>query len=405
MALRMSNATVGIAGHAGIGHTHCPGGLIQDDTAGFGVAGAIIRELLDADTRVKSVEADPDGNTIRVTTVDGGTGEASPRRGITPSEARMIAEVVGRDALLCQTVAIDALGRMYGQGVLEVPTSLAAALANATIDTFRVKAPGRFHQTVESVATNFGLIGGLTARICAVNTSVMATVNACKSGIGPNEDMEGNVPLGAKGELMKTLGMMRCPTIVLEGKAYSPAFSDGLTETTLLVRCQKVLDNIVVAQCLHESAKELGYPVVFVDDAFPRHDGSLRRKTAEVAERIIRVAECLRQAGQGTDKVLLVAELARLVSEECGGVSFMTDSVHDAVRQVGMIQGTSAVLSMLVTKDDLAHCKIPLLEQADIDVMKNVVYGAIPRIVSRLDEANGIVGRLYEDLSPLERLL
>jgi len=80
----------------------------------------------------------------------------------------------------------------------------------------------------------------------------------------------------------------------------------------------------------------------------------------------------------------------------------MTDRVHDAVRQVGMIQGTSAVLSMLVTKDYLAHCKIPLLEEADIEMMRQVVYGALPRIASRLDEANGVLNRLYEDLSSLE---
>ena len=403
--MRSLQTTIGIAGHAGIGHTLCPGGLIQDDTAGFAVAGAIIRDILGADTRVKSVEADPDRNTIRVTTMDGGIGESSPRRGIAPGEARLMQDVTGRDALLCQTVAVEAMGRVYGQGVLETPVALEAALANSVIDTFHKKAPGRFQVTKEDVSTNDGLVGGMTAEMCGAQTSVMAVVNGSSSGIGPNEDLEGNVALGSKRELMQKLGMLRCPTIVLEGKAYSPSRSDSLTQTTFLVRVQRDLDNIVVAEALRDAATELGYPVVFVDDAFPRNDGVLRRKTIEVAERIIEAAERLKKAEKGAEKVQVSAELARLVGQEVGGVSFMTNGVHDVVRQCGTIPGTSAVLSMLVTRDYLAHWKIPVLEQEDIDMMKNIVHATIPRITARLNEANGLVDRLYEDLAPLESLI
>jgi len=398
-------ATLGIAGHAGIGHTHCPGGLIQDDTAGFAVAAAILRDELKADTHVARIEAEPDDGIIRVSTVDGGTGQASPRRGVTPAEARMMRDVVGRDALFCQTVPIEVLGRMYGQGVLETPVALAAALANAVIDTFRKRAPDRFFLTMESVATNSGLIGGMSFELGSVKTSVMAAVNASSSGIGPNEDLEGNVALGSRGELMRKLGMLRCPTIVLEGKAYSPARSDGLRRPTFLVRCQRDLDNIVVAEALRDSARELSLPVIFVEDAFPRNPGLLKRKTAEVADSIARTAENLKRAETGSEKVVVAAELARLVSQEVGGVSFMTNGVHDVVRQVGLIPGTSAVLSMLVTKEYLAHWKIPLLEQEDIDTMKRIVLGAVPRIASRLDRANEVLERLYEDLAPLESLL
>lgn len=397
-----TTAAVAIAGHAGIGHTHCPGGLIQDDTAGFAVAATLLRELLGADTRVASIEVDCERSTIIVTTADGGIGEASPRRGITPTEARLIQDAVGRDALLCQTTPIEVLGRMYGQGVLETPVALAAALANATIDTFRSKAPDRFHTTTESVSGNCGLIGGMAAQLEGAPCSILATVNASSTGIGPNEDVEGNVALGSKRELMATLGMLRCPTIVLEGKAYSPAYSDGLQQNTFLVRVQRDLDNLVVAEALHDSARELGYPVIFRDDAFPRDQGTLRHKTCAMAERIIETATRLKCAEIGSEKVLIAAELARMVSEEVGGVSFMTDRVHDVVRQVGMIPGTSAVLSMLVTKAHLSHWQIPTLMTEDIEMMTRIVRGAIPRIMSRLDEANAVLDQFYEDLSPLE---
>ncbi|MBN1855631.1 MAG: hypothetical protein JW846_01600 [Dehalococcoidia bacterium] len=400
-----SAAKLGVAGYAGIGHTICPGGLIQDDSVGFAVSSALIREALGADTHVRSVDVDPDSNTIRVTTVDGGIGQASPRRGITPSEARLIREIEGRDALFCQTVAIETLGRVYGQGVMETPVALEAALANSVIDTFHKKAPDRFHMTEESQAANDGLIGGMSTDISAVTTSVMATVNSTTSGIGPNEELEGNVALGSKRELMQKLGMLRCPTIVLEGKAYSSSLSPDLRQTTFLVRVQKDLDNIVVAEALHESAKELGYPVIFRDDAFPRSEGVLRRRTVEVAESIIRAAESLKAAELGSEKVRIVAELAQLVGQDAGGVSFMSDKIYDVVRACGLIPGTSAVLSILVTKEYLAHWKLPLLEQEDVAMMKNIVHGAIPRIASRVDEANDVVDRLYEDLAPLESLI
>jgi hypothetical protein len=403
--MSISKATLGVAGHAGIGHTLCPGGLIQDDSVGFAVAGSIIRDILGTDTHVKSVDADPDRNSIKVSTVDGGSGQSSPRRGITPSEARLMRGVEGRDALFCQTLAIEALGRVYGQGVLETSAALEAALANSVVDTFHKKAPDRFHMTVESQPTNSGLIGGMSAEVNAVSTSIMATVNESSSGIGPNEDLEGNVALGSKRELMMKLGMLRCPTIVLEGKAYSPVLSDGLQRNTLLVRVQRGLDNVVVAEALYDSAKELGYPVIFLDDAFPRNEGVLRRKTVEVAESIIETAERLKTAELGSEKVLVAAELARLVGQEVGGVSFMSNRLHDIVRQCGLMPGTSAVLSMLVTREYLAHWKMPLLEQDDVDMMKSIVYTAIPRIVSRLDEANDSIDRLYEDLAPLESLI
>jgi len=398
-------ATVGIAGHAGIGHTHCPGGLIQDDTAGFAVAGAIVRDLLAADTRVQDVAVDVDAGIIRISTSDGGSATAAPRRGITPAEAKLMHNAIGHDALLCQTVAIECLGRMYGQGVLETPTCLAAALANAAVDTFRSKAPERFFCATESIGSNHGLIGGMRAELSATATAVLATVNASTGGLGPNEDLEGNVALGSKRVLMETLGMLRCPTIVLEGKAYSPVLSGDLQQNTFLIRGNRHLDNMVVAEALYDSATALGLPVILRDDAFAPASGALKAKGVEVAEKIIETAQRLREAERGSDKVRIVAELATLVSEECGGMSFMTNRLHDVVRQTGMIAGTAAVLSMLVTEQYLAHWKIPPLEMDDVNAMKDIVLGTIPRLAQRSDEALGIVHRLYQDLAPLEGLI
>lgn len=396
--------TIAIAGHAGIGHTHCPGGLIQDDTAGFAVAGAILRDLTNADTHVHDVAVDVPRGVIRITTVDGGVSETAPRRGITPAEASMMQRAAGGDALLCQSVAVNCLGRMYGQGVLETPSCLAAALANAAVATFRCKDPERFRVATESIPGSCGLIGGMQARMDSAAISILATVNASCAGLGPNEDLEGNVALGSKRLLMQSLGMLRCPTIVLEGKAYSPGLSDRLRQNTFLIRANRRLDNIIVAEALYDSALALGVPAILLDNVFPHTEGVLKAKGVEVAEKIIRIAERLRTAERGADKVGIVAELARVVSEECGGMSFMTNGVHDVVRQVGMIPGTAAVLSMLVTKSYLAHWKIPLVEQEDVTAMKGIVLGAISRLAQRSREAQDVLEREYQDLTPLEAL-
>lgn len=46
----------------------------------------------------------------------------------------------------------------------------------------------------------------------------MGLSNATDGGIGPNEDIEGNVCLFGKEEVMKPLGLDHLPTFLLEGK-------------------------------------------------------------------------------------------------------------------------------------------------------------------------------------------
>ncbi len=64
--------------------------------------------------------------------------------------------------------------------------------------------------------------------------ALMATVNATAGGLGPNEDLEGNIGLGAKGKMMKELGLNSAPGIVVESKAYIPSKGDQLQESTFL---------------------------------------------------------------------------------------------------------------------------------------------------------------------------
>jgi len=46
---------LGVCGHAGAGHVHSHLGFIQDDSAGFAVASALIRMAYPADTNIQQV--------------------------------------------------------------------------------------------------------------------------------------------------------------------------------------------------------------------------------------------------------------------------------------------------------------------------------------------------------------
>lgn len=392
---------IGVAGHVGIGHVHGYAGFIQDDSGGFVTVGGILRELLQADTRVKLAEADVDANLIRIVTVGGGIGTASPRRGITPGEAGLIGGLAGQDALFCQRAVINALGRMYGQGVLETPVALQAALANAVVDTFGKKAQAGFTVVQESIKGNRGLIEGLTVAADGVGASYLMSVNYTAGGLGPVEDLEGNVALGSKGGVMKALDMLRCPTIVVEGKAYLPPISDGLGQNTFLVRAQAGIDNGVVARALFDAAKELGYPVLFRDDLLPRVEGSMARQTVDFADGIGDCAHRLRAAELASDKALIVAEMAELISQDAGAITCILNGLHDVVRGVGMIPGTSAALSMLVTKGYYEHWKIPLFERADAERAQNIVGLAIEKVAENYDAACADLEQHYESLDPL----
>jgi hypothetical protein len=396
---------IAVAGHAGIGHVHGYAGFVQDDSGGFVTVGVILRELLGSDTRVSEARADPDSNLITITTVDGGTATSSPRRGITPAEARLIEGLTGHDALFCQSLAVTTMGRIYGQGALETPVALEGALANAVLDGFNRKAQGRFKLVEESIPGNCGLLGGMTAQEGDVRVAYLASVNYTRGGLAPVEDLEGNVALGSKATLMQELHMLKCPTIVVEGKAYLPSISDGLPENTLLVRAQEGIDNVVVAQALSESAQELGYPVMLRDDLLPYAKGSVREQTMDLARRIRHCTERLKASKLAWEKAQIVAELAQLVSQDAGAITCLSDSVHDLVRGAGLIPGTAAVLSLLVSRSYYEHWKIPLFEPEDAERASNIVALAIDKIAQNYDAAMENLERGYVDLEPLRQAL
>lgn len=367
----------GIVGHAGVGHVHSHSGFVQDDSAGFAAAARILKEALPADTRIARVRADRERGIVSVQTEAGGTGCATTSRGITPDEEQLLERAVGLDASLPQNAAVRTFGRVYGQGALPLPSAFEGACALAALDSFGRAGQGRFLLSPASPPPNYDQCGGTVIELDGLPVSLLLVVNGTRGGLGPDEDLEGNVCEGVKKDLMVRLGLDRIPTVVVESKAYVPAAARELKENRYLVRAQKNLDCEELGQALLCAGKSLGLPVFLADDAMPLSPGSLQKATREVGEEIVRLGQAFMAAESAAEKVQIIARLNRLASEDAGGVTFMSNAVHDRMRGAGTLPGISALLSMNVTSDYIRQAVIPTLTQEDLEGYRAIIVKAL----------------------------
>ena len=225
MRIQLSTAprgVIGLVGHVGCGHAHSTNGFIQDDSAGLAALLALFQEATDLPLTIAEVKAQTGRNgSFEVVTVSGGVGRATARRGITPQEARLARAVEGQEALRTQSLAINAFGRIYGQGAHEAPVALQTAIANAALDSFVKAFPERFHHADEELPGNCGRIIGTVLDFGGIPVSAMALSNASIGGIGPNEDLEGNVYLHGKKAVMTPLDLQKIPSLVIESKVFT----------------------------------------------------------------------------------------------------------------------------------------------------------------------------------------
>ena len=384
---RDQKGLLGLAGHIGVGHVHSHSGFVQEDGAGFAVVAKILSEAAPVDLRIAHVEVVPESGCITVSLRGGGVGTIHARGGITPAEAALMQNAVGRDGFWPQTLATTIFGRLNGQGVLEVPNAFITAVAIAVVNTFLQNYPGQFSLVPEDTPMSAGCVLGTVLQIDDIAVSTMLTVNAGEGGIGPNEDTEGNVPVGNKGKLMRILGMDCLPTIIVEAKAYVPSWNEFIKETTLIVRANEIHDNTVVGECIAKAAEKLGYPVFQPQQPYPRNIGSLSKATQEIAAKVVDFGHNFAKARTAGEKNAIAAQLAMLVKHDLGGVTFMTDEVNDIVDNGGLLPGTAAVLSSAVTSAYVAHYHIPVLCEQDIEMYRNTIIEAFSLLRHRLEEA------------------
>ena len=379
---------VAVAGHAGCGHCHSHNQYIQDDSGGLAVVLTLFQEATGLSLNIKDIRVKTGAaGSLEVETEGGGLGWAAPRRGITLHEGRLARTLIGRDARRTQALVLEAFGRFYGQGAHETPVALQAALANAALDTFVKNYPQDFRAEYEDQEGSCGLMAGTVLDIGGIPVSVLGTVNASEGGLGPNEDQEGNSPLGRKGKLMAQLGMLSLPTIVVEGKVYTPKFCNQLTSGTFLVRADDRADNPHVAQAIAKAADQLGYPVQVLRDVMARVPGAMKSQTMQLADRIMELGARLKEASYAREKVEILGELALLVSQDGGGISFMSNSLNDILGGVGMYPGTSAVFSYLVPPSFYREYVFPYLTEKDVEDFTALTKGSVLQLNNVLPQA------------------
>lgn len=391
MQVKLSQAkegVVGIVGHAGCGHANSHCGFIQDDSGGLTAVMAILRRATGIDLTIESVDVTPGRHgCFTVRTAAGGTATSSPRRGITPFEAELAQRIVGEQAVCSQALSMKCFGRTLGQGAMEVPVALQTAIANAALDSFERNYPGQFLTGIEEVEGNEGRLLATVIDVDGIPVSLMGLANATSGGLGPNEDVEGNVNLAGKAAMMQTLALDRIPTILVEGKVCANPVSPKIHEPTFVTRAYPGDDNATVSECLEASAKKLGYPIVYPRGLLARSKGAMRALTREMGEHIVELGKRFAAATQAHEKVLLAAELNRFVSEEVGGVTFMSDDIHEVMGGVGAIPGTTGCLSLFISLEELEREVYPALTLDDAEKYADVILGAVLELNARRSEA------------------
>ena len=389
-----SKGVLGVVGHVGCGHCHSHSNQVQDDSAGLAVVLALFQAATGVSLVIKDIRVQAGvSGFFEVETEAGGLGRAYPRRGVTLQEARAAKGLVGQEAVLTQALVFDAFGRCYGQGIHEAPVSLQTAIANAALDTFVKNFPHHFQSGIEDISGSCGLIAGAVLDIDGIPVSVLGTVNASEGGIGPNEDLEGNVALGIKRLRMDRLGLLDLPTIVIEGKIYNEKYLSDIDGCSFVVRADNELDNLVVAQSIVNAGASIDIPVLFKENAVPRIANGMANTTQALGAKIAGLGEQLKSAGSSQEKVAILADLAVLISQDGGGSSFMSNKLNEIVGGAGMMPGTSAVFNYVVTKDYIAEVVVPFLTTDDLQRYVQLTLLSIKELAKLLPEAKDSLHR------------
>lgn len=384
-----------IAGHAGIGHVCSHSGIVQDDSQGFAVVSGLLCSRFGIDPAIHKAEYNTERKSVSVKLKSGGTGYCYPVGGLTPFECELLDRLEGESSCYPQRSAEKAFGRIYGHGSYTVPAAVEYAISQALLDTFKDRIAG-FVLAGRDESYAQDIIGGVETDINGDPAVLLLTINGSNSGLGPNEDLEGNVSLYEKREVMEQLGVLTAPTIIVESKAYNP-FLEGIEEVHLLLRYHKNYDNNTVASAVEQAMENETYPYKIMDTAFPRHSDVLQKNVEIFADSLADLAERIRKSTTASERVELGGELVRLASRDYGGIIFMSDAVYAVTGTAGLIPGTGIVLSTVVPGFYVNDVCIPYTTDEDIMIIQNVVKKAIKILSNTIEEAEEEICEKYSD--------
>jgi len=260
---------------------------------------------------------------------------------------------------------------------MEAAVAFQTATCLAIIDTFDKKYSPQIKIAEEGLVRNVGKCMATLLDINGHCVAVMAVINATHGGIGPVEDLEGNICLSGKGALMEEFSLDRIPTIIVEGKAYVPTFSSELSQNSFWIRFNEDFDNPAVGDALIKAAAHCRAISLNSNTAYPRYTGEMQETTAAFGQKVIEIGRKIQLSTCGQDKADLIAELALLVSQDAGGITYMTNRLHEIVAGGGLVPGLAAVLSIAVSEKYMDKNAIPEMTPDDIDGYLNIIVQAI----------------------------
>ncbi len=352
-----------------------------------------MRRFHDFDTTIRKVFVRP-SRSFCVETADGGIGCATPRRGLNIFETEILKGLEGSNASLPHLAVLKLFGKVRGGGCDEVPTAVEYALSIAALDTVARRVRGFVLGQLDNESD---VVGGLNINLPSGSLSVVITVNGSGSGVGPVEDLEGNVPLGPKRQVMEVLNSVEVPSLVLESKAFIPSLASKVNGSTILLRYNKDYDNVAVARAVSTALSRLGVSYIELDNTFPRYSKSIERVKAGVVSKIAVLTSTLSKSTKSLDKVVATAELARVVCEDLGGVFFMSEELAEVVGSAGLVPGTGVVISMAVGEDYMAQVGVPYATREDADTLAEVALASVEEVIANYDEVMEVLKSRYVD--------
>ncbi len=392
--IHFSKATqplVAIAGHIGVGHSYSANGIVQEDSHGFAVLSYLLAQALDIDITITKASFNHNNTEVTIHTKNGAAGVACLDEGFTPWEVEFICKnIAGVKSYAPQSLAQQLFGRITGHGVHKSACVLCEAVSKAILNSFKDNCSEHFLYAKDDQQNSTGCFLGAIMDFGTIPVACLLTINASVNGTGPNEDTEGNIGLGNKYDIMQQLNMLDIPTIILESKQYTSAVGDKLDKTHFCVRWDQEHDNPVVAECLAEAAKELNYPVLTFDHAYPRHQNQLEKFGNLLADKLTILAQDFGKAQKSSEKIIIAEQIATIAAKDLGGAIFMSNTINNIVGNGGLYPGTAAVLSLAVSKDYIQHWKIPFAEQEEIVAAAEITTLAVKLIYNNYKAAKEV---------------
>ena len=142
-----------------------------------------------------------------------------------------------------------------------------------------------------------------------------------------------------------------------------------------------------MAEAIVEAAKEMEIECNYYMGGIKRIEGALKTNTQKVADKIIELGKALRESEYSKDKVQIISNLADVISQDCGGISFMSNKLHEEIGGAGMMRKTAAVINLIVSEEYGRVNPIPFLTNTDLKEYINLVIRAIEKLDKNINKA------------------